>query len=315
MRLSKRLAIGVLAAMMALSMSACKPSEQPPTSSSTGSNSPTSTPSASSGSNGNSSSAASSGSSSSASSESDSRKDDVKEQTRADKFFSGRYIMNNSKWTYTVQRTDIREGGQLAGDDDVIEIVATDGRRWAIQWIDGDYVSTELGDEIESKNYKIRHDPSHNRNEVKITNVDNKYNQTLYGYLGDDVLWQGAGHNQSISERADKYETGVRKIGGTSYYSEVYTNQYEGGLYEEDIYCFDPGDTEGKYLRYYIHLRKSADGAKVMGGIINKVTNIGSTFDAALLQVPEGYEMSVRNAGDIQYKKLEEKTPKDNYPN
>lgn len=223
--------------------------------------------------------------------------------------------MNNSKWTYTVQRTDIREGGQLAGDDDVIEIVATDGRRWAIQWIDGDYVSTELGDEIESKNYEIIHDPSHNWNEVMITNVDNKYNQTLYGYLGDDVLWQGAGHNQSISERADKYETGVRKIGGTSYYSEVYTKQYESGLYEEDIYCFDPGDTEGKYLRYYIHLRKSADGAKVMGGIINKVTNIGSTFDAALLQVPEGYEMSVRNAGDIQYKKLEEKTPKDNYPN
>lgn len=315
MRLSKRLAIGILAAMMALSMSACKPSEQPPASSSTGNQPSTSTPSASSGSNSDSSSAASSGSSSSASSESDSRKDDVKEQTRADKFFSGRYIMNNSKWTYTVQRTDIREGGQLAGDDDVIEIVATDGRRWAIQWIDGDYVSTELGDEIESKNYKIRHDPSHNRNEVKITNVDNKYNQTLYGYLGDDVLWQGAGHNQSISERADKYETGVRKIGGTSYYSEVYTKQYESGLYEEDIYCFDPGDTEGKYLRYYIHLRKSADGAKVMGGIINKVTNIGSTFDAALLQVPEGYEMSVRNAGDIQYKKLEEKTPKDNYPN
>lgn len=315
MRLSKRLAIGILAAMMALSMTACKPPEQPPASSSTGNQPSTSTPSASSGSNSDSSSAASSGSSSSASSESDSRKDDVKEQTRADKFFSGRYIMNNSKWTYTVQRTDIREGGQLAGDDDVIEIVATDGRRWAIRWIDGDYVSTELGDEIESKNYEIIHDPSHNWNEVKITNVDNKYNQTLYGYLGDDVLWQGAGHNQSISERADKYETGMRKIGGASYYSEVYTKQYESGLYEEDIYCFDPGDTEGKYLRYYIHLRKSADGAKVMGGIINKVTNIGSTFDAALLQVPEGYEMSVRNAGDIQYKKLEEKTPKDNYPN
>lgn len=129
MRLSKRLAIGILAAMMALSMSACKPSEQPPASSSTGNQPSTSTPSASSGSNSDSSSAASSGSSSSASSESDSRKDDVKEQTRADKFFSGRYIMNNSKWTYTVQRTDIREGGQLAGDDDVIEIVATDGRR------------------------------------------------------------------------------------------------------------------------------------------------------------------------------------------
>lgn len=313
MRLSKRLAIGILAAMMALSMSACKPSEQPPASSSTGNQPSTSTPSASSGENNG--SASSSGSSSSASSESDSRKDDVKEQTRADKFFSGRYIMNNSKWTYTVQRTDIREGGQLAGDDDVIEIVATDGRRWAIQWIDGDYVSTELGDQVESKKYEIIHDPSHNWNEVMITNVDNKYNQTLYGYLGDDVLWQGAGHNQSISERADKYETEVRKIGGASYYSEVYTKQYESGLYEEDIYCFDPGDTEGKYLRYYIHLRKSADGAKVMGGTINKVTNIGSTFDVALLQVPEGYEMSVRNAGDIQYKKLEEKTPKDNYPN
>lgn len=314
MRLSKRLAAGVLAAVLALSMTACKPSEQPPASSSTGNQPSTSTPSASSGENNG--SASSSGSSSSASSGSESKKDNVvKEQTRADKFFSGRYIMNNSKWTYTVQRTDIREGGQLAKDNHVTEIVATDGRRWAIQWIDGDYVSTELGDEIESKNYEIIHDPSHNWNEVKITNVDNKYNQTLYGYLGDDVLWQGAGHNQSISERADKYETGVRKIGGTSYYSEVYTKQYESGLYEEDIYCFDPGDTEGKYLRYYIHLRKSADGAKVMGGIINKVTNIGSTFDAALLQVPEGYEMSVRNAGDIQYKKLEEKTPKDNYPN
>ena len=203
----------------------------------------------------------------------------------------------------------------LFRSDDVIEIVATDGRRWAIQWIDGDYVSTELGDEIESKNYEIIHDPSHNWNEVMITNVDNKYNQTLYGYLGDDVLWQGAGHNQSISERADKYETGVRKIGGASYYSEVYTKQYVSDWYVEDIYCFDPGDTEGKYLRYYIHLSKSADGDKVMGGTINKVTNIGSTFDAALLQIPEGYEMSVRNAGDIQYKKLEEKTPKDNYPN
>lgn len=314
MRLSKRLAAGVLAAMMALSMSACKPSEQPPASSSTGNNSSTSTPSASSGENNG--SASSSGSSSSASSGSESKKDNVvKEQTRADKFFSGRYIMNNSKWTYTVQRTDIREGGQLAKDNHVTEIVATDGRRWAIQWIDGDYVSTELGDEIESKNYEIIHDPSHNWNEVKITNVDNKYNQTLYGYLGDDVLWQGAGHNQSISERADKYKTGVRKIGGASYYSEVYTKQYVSDWYVEDIYCFDPGDTEGKYLRYYIHLNKSADGDKVMGGTINKVTNIGSTFDAALLQVPEGYEMSVRNAGDIQYKKLEEKTPKDNYPN
>lgn len=130
MRLSKRLAMGILAAMMALSMSACKPPEQPPASSSTGNQPSTSTPSASSGENNG--SASSSGSSSSASSSvsnvpstsgSESKDADLLVETRTEKFFSGKNIINSARWTYTAHEKRWIDGKLIEGT----RIAASDG--------------------------------------------------------------------------------------------------------------------------------------------------------------------------------------------
>ena len=315
MRLSKRIAIGVMAAALALSMTACGGDvpEQPSNSGADGTNTST-------------------GSNTSTGTDTDDKKDEttttppkednkdngikdkVPNETRAQNFFSGRYIMNISKWTYTVLRTDVRAGGQIVSND-VAEIVARDGRRWVFKCKDGNFIITQLQDGKEGRRYEIINDSDHDWTEVEITNNINY--QEAYGYLGEDILWKGDNTYQTLTrfKRANKYEVGTREIGGVTYYSETYTFNYpESTQYEENIYCFDSGDIEGRYLRYYIRLLKNSNG-EIEGGVINKITGLSNTFDEGLLQVPEGYDISVRNAGESEYVSTGEKTTKDTYPN
>lgn len=313
MRLSKRLAIGVLAAMMALSMSACKPSEQPPASSSTGSNSPTSTPSASSGSNGNSSSAASSGSSSSASSSasnvpstsgSESKDEDILVETRTEKFFSGKNIINSARWTYTAHERLWKDGKLIEGT----RIAASDGWRTYTAFKDYKGVSDEedINDPSRSVQYRIFSDGDGMIIENNITS-----NPRL-GILTYDYCY----HNENVASQLKLLrkicKIGTYTIDGTEYYSETYGGDSQNGDLYIDTFCFDKSDTEGKYLRYRI--RQIKNSKEDINWII-KVTGISNTFDENLLRIPEGYRLYRDDPDTGKLVLVTESTPKDNYPN
>lgn len=311
MRLSKRLAIGVLAAMMALSMSACKPSEQPPASSSTGNQPSTSTPSASSGSNGNSSSAASSGSSSSASSSasnvpstsgSESKDEDILVETRTEKFFSGKNIINSARWTYTAHERLWMDGKLIEGT----RIAASDGKRTYTAMKDYEGVSDEedINDPNWDVEYRIYPDGTIEEN--------NMTSDSTPGILTYDYCY----HNENVASQLKLLrkicKIGTYTIDGTEYYSETYGGDSQNGDLYIDTFCFDKSDTEGKYLRYRI--RQIKNSKEDINWII-KVTGISNTFDENLLRIPEGYKLYRYDPNTGKRVLVTEKTPKDNYPN
>lgn len=311
MRLSKRLAIGILAAMMALSMSACKPSEQPPASSSTGNQPSTSTPSASSGSNSNSSSAASSGSSSSASSSasnvpstsgSESKDEDILVETRTEKFFSGKNIINSARWTYTAHERLWMDGKLIEGT----RIAASDGKRTYTAMKDYEGVSDEedINDPSWSVEYRIYPDGTIEEN--------NMTSDSTPGILTYDYCY----HNENVASQLKLLrkicKIGTYTIDGTEYYSETYGGDSQNGDLYIDTFCFDKSDTEGKYLRYRI--RQIKNSKEDINWII-KVTGISNTFDENLLRIPEGYKLYRYDPNTGKRVLVTEKTPKDNYPN
>lgn len=314
MRLSKRLAIGVLAAMTALSMSACKPSEQPPASSSTGNQPSTSTPSASSGSNSNSSSAASSGSSSSASSsasnvpstsDSESQDADLLVETRTEKFFSGKNIINSARWTYTAHEKRWIDGKLIEGT----RIAASDGWRTYTAFKDYEGVSDEedINDPNWDVEYRIYPDGTIEEN--------NMTSDSTPGILTYDYCY----HNENVASQLKLLrkicKIGTYTIDGTEYYSETYGGHAQNGNLYIDIFCFDKSDTEGKYLRYRICQTKNSKGDKVYSNCIIKVTGISNTFDENLLRIPEGYKLYRYDPDTGKLVLVTESTPKDNYPN
>ena len=94
------------------------------------------------------------------------------------------------------------------------------------------------------------------------------------------------------------------------YYSDTYLHKYVE--YDQlDIYCFDKDDTEGQNLRYLVELTMNGD--RVSRTVVYKVTNISNTFDAELLQIPEGYD--IRTSENGRFVSTGETTGKDTYPN
>lgn len=307
MRLNKRIAIGVLAAVMALSMlTACSDS------------------------GGGSTTAPSGGSGTSVGGNTntepddkkddttqppkeDNKKDDTKNdtmplQTRAEKFFSGRYTINGAKWTYTVQRTQtsLDDGRQSTG----VYIIASDGKRTMDRCLfDNGKDATTIIDWQQQREYSF--DSTNQGDTVFIQNWEEDYSETNYGYLCYDVWHQRTYKKPTLREFADEYIAGTYQVDGVNYYAESYIHNYDTGTQEARIYCFDQGDTEGLNLRYYINITKYAGTSQQTNKY--KVMNISNTFDASLLQVPEGRDVYLRVGND--YVLQEEKTQKDNYPN
>ena len=307
MKLKKRIAVSAMAAVLAAAMLAgCN---QPPTSEpSTGGNHT--------GTGGGSSSSSSSSSTSTGDKKDDTatppkedgnKKDDAQLETRAEKFFSGKYIINRTKWLYMMQRTEVSYEENRTST--AVYTVATDGRRTVIktEFNNGGDL-TEINDWKEMTRYDF--DSTEERSYVSIQSRKENPSSTSYGYLGYDILYQGV-DQPSLREWADQREIGTYQVDGVKYYSETYTRNYELGYQKQMIYCFDAGDKEGRNLRYYINLTRK-DG-KLLWMDKYKMIKISSEVDINLLRVPEGRTIH-RRVGD-SYVVNGEKTPKDNYPN
>lgn len=307
MRLSKRLAVGVMAAVMALSMlTACgggNPNENPSSSSASNASS-------------NSSSSASSGSNSNSSSSSASTGSENKENThisskdsRAAKYFNRREKM--TQYTYKAQIETTAHGET---SNKTIKVV-TDGVR-DFSYMKGSFGSTNEFTSITDKRTKMvsfipKNSDGSDGKEVYQYSYTNSNINSDYGnpqYI-ESVAMQGDPRKSSYP-----VTVGTTMVDGTLYYSETYGP--ESGIGTKWTYCFDAGDVEGNNLRYAI-MESSWQMAgmtdeKVKIKIIENTTNV----DYKLLQVPEGYEIVIHKEDNgTWWERTKETTPKDNYPN
>lgn len=230
MRLSKRLAVGVLAAVMALSMmTACgggNPNEKP---SSSGSNaSSSSSSSASGGSNSNSSS---SSGSSSASSNSNSQ-NQVTAVSRTDKYFRRLGVEPGKSYYYELETLNGASGGALTTQtSDGVRV----GRIWKLKGIDSD--DLRIYDRRTKEEWIV-------------------YNNYPWG-SGEDkerVDWDTRGtyfKGWPLIEIGTPVKATTHKVNGVEYYAEeiTLTDVKNQPTY---YYCFDLDDTEGMNLRYIV---------------------------------------------------------------
>ena len=309
MRLSKRIAIGVMAAALALSMTACGGDvpEQPSNSGAGGTNTST-------GSNTGTDTGDKKDDTTTTPPKDDSKEDDKNDEmqgeTRTEKFFSGRYAINGPKWTYTAQikTSSLDEGETYSGT----ETYTTDGRRVAVctSWSNSD--SVVLQDFQEKRMYVFSNTNPEQPVGIRAWEGDSTTN-TYYGRLRYDVLYQGKRNIPSLREFANEYKVGTYRVDGVEYYSESYIHNY-GDVEVTLIYCFDTGDIEGRNLRYFIELDRNSPNAEASYTYICKVLSASNTFDEKMLQVPEGREVYVI-AGSGESIKQDELSPKDTYPN
>ena len=227
--------------------------------------------------------------------------------TRTEKFFSGHNIINSAKWTYTSEITDTEYPNETI-------MVASDGRRTYRKETQGNYDHIKITDSKEKKEYTI-----YEKN--RKVHIDDHGDLPYYGSLEYDCLYLKFDPIQAIRSGNVSCKIGTYQVDGVTYYSETYRSTV-GSYYESEskkgklestrIFCFDMGDTEGKYLRYYISVDEK-DGV-VARTVKNKITKISNTFDENLLRVPEGYEILTHDEkwNFVYTGKL---TPKDNYPN
>lgn len=284
MRLSKRLAVGVLAAVMALSMmTACggsggngtggnpssKPGQTPPSSGSSSSSS------SSSGTGGSSSTTA------------------PTLNARSTKYFNRWEKLNRFTYKVWMQLTD-------DGETTVSTIrLVTDGVRYSFQqW-----------DEKGESDWRVL--------------TDTKTKQTNYIYddfvlrktQSDSMTSEGSpDYLKQLSMSGDSRHlnmpmtVGTTMVDGTLYYSETYEESV-GGASRKFVYCFDAGDLEGRNLRYVLEEGAYMGTSGLQKATVKmKILENAETVDYDALRVPEGYDLLVDD---------EEKgtTPKDNYPN
>ena len=299
MRLSKRIAIGVMAAALALSMTACGGDvpEQPSnsgaggTNTSTGSNTSTDT-----------------GDKKDDTtitppkddSKEDNKKDEVQGETRTEKFFSGQNIVNGKQWTYTIQSQYWQNGRTW---NDTI-IVTSDGKRTCERRIYETDVHNQLYDPDWNFSYSI-YDSKKTANQYPI-----KFS-AMNGPLMFDYCYKNK--NQSMRRALISCETGTYTMDGIVYYSEAFTYPMNGQGTATFTYCYDMGDTQGTNLRYLIVEEKIGDTVEEKK--IRKVTGISSVIDTSMLQVPEGYEVCKWDEASRTYVSTGETTSKDTYPN
>ncbi len=276
MRLSKRLAIGMLAAVMALSMTACgsgNPNENP---SSSGSNASS-----------NSSSSASSGSNSSSSevSSSSNSQNQATAVSRTDKYFKRLGVDPEKSYYYEEETLTGASRGTLA-------VVTSDGVRVGIK-------STLPGFDfsIYDKRTKEQYSVWHNYQVVDTTYEKRVYLDTRQERDSDWPLIK-----PGTPVKATTY-----KVNGVEYYAEkiTLTDVWRQPTY---YYCFDLNDTEGMNLRYIVEpVDYSKDSDEILD-IIYRINVINNKAHMDMLRVPEGYKFYK----DYEYVGT---TPKDTYPN
>lgn len=276
MRPSKRLAAGVLAAVLALSMTACNPPQQPPASNSTGNNSSTSIPSASSGSN----------SSSSEASSSINSQNQATAVSRTDKYFKRLGVGVGKSYYYELEAVS----GPRQG---VVEIMTSDGRRVAEKGSGKRVLGivTEYG-----HNLKI-----YDRKTKIIYEV---WNESINSFSNEIekkvVMWK----NEEVEDGWPIVPTGMQTfntmytVNGVKYYAEGITP--ENQTY---FYCFDIDDTEGMNLKFIVE-----DKGKYQTNVY-KFKVIQSQAKMDMLRIPEGYKIykGYSSTGTV--------TSKDTYPN
>lgn len=286
MRLSKRLAVGVLAAVMALSMlTACggtggngtggnpssKPGQTPPSSGS------------------------SSSSSSSTGSGSTGDKADIPTTGKGDRAI--KYFERLEKRTQYDHETVTDQFENGVQTHHTTCHVVTDGNRWMMKLSGGlgDNYFNEIyiADVKEKTSYYFTEEADSTIHRSKESAIDlNKMKET--SVMSDDAR-----------ELKDyKMTVGTYNVDGTLYYSETYGIMSIRGI-AKVIYCFDMSDLEGNYLRYVV--RQSPT-------ILTKTKYITDTTKIYYsdLQVPEGHYLDDR---DVPSPSIGIKTPKDNYPN
>ena len=295
MRLRKRIAIAVLATVLAVSMSACggNPPEQKPDNSGTGDSS------------------ISTGGNTGAGTDTGDKKDDPatppkedgKEDQKEDNskgipvrtqnFFSGKYIVNGKQWTYTVEGRYTKDGKSWTETN----VVASDGYRTRVTFENHAGISDEA--DIYDPQRKV-----YSRIYDDLGRVDEwPEEDILAGKLFFDYRY-----NTPKPNFGGEWKIGTYTVDGVTYYSEERTYSVM-----DVIFCFDKNDVEGRNLRYCIWSNK--DEKNVYTSAILKVTSLSNTVDEKLLQVPEGYDLYIGDREKLTVVATGKKTPKDNYPN
>lgn len=304
MRRSKRIAIGVMAAALALSMTACGGDvpEQPSNSGAGGTNTSTGS-NTSTGTDTDDKKDDTTTTPPKENNKDDEKKDDAQVQSRTEKFFSGKNIVNGPQWTYTMQSQYWQEGKAWSGTI----IMTSDGNRSCerkVNFTRGENIDT-IYEHGWDYNYRI---PVGERKIYEFP-VEG-YSHQVRG-LGYNSFY----YNMSIAFTR-KFETGTYAIDGIVYYSETdtYPSSYAGqSAVNTVIYCYDMDDIAGQYLRYRIV--EVTVGGQTVDKEINKITGISSTIDKSMLQVPEGYEVYRWDKTKQDYLRTGETTSKDTYPN
>lgn len=289
MRLSKRLAVGVLAAVMALSMlTACGGGNANENPSSSGSNAPSnSSSSASSGSN-------SSSSSSPASSDSNSQ-NQVTAVSRTDKYFKRLGVDPDKSYYYELETLNGASGGSLTTQtSDGVRV----GRIWKLKGIDS--ADLRIYDRRTKEEWCV-------------------YNNYPWG-SGEDkerVEWEMKGtyfKGWPLIEIGTPVKATTHKVNGVEYYAEevMLTNVKNQPTY---YYCFDLNDTEGMNLRYIVEPEDYGKNSDKVLDVIYKFNAISGKANMNMLRVPEGYKLyKVSHVMGVQDEYMGT-TPKDNYPN
>lgn len=281
MRLSRRLAIGMLAAVMALSMTACGGGNASENPSSSGNNaSSNSSSSASSGSN-------SSSSSSSASSDSNSQ-NQVTAVSRTDKYFKRLGVDPEKSYYYEKETLTGASRGTLA-------VVTSDGVRIGIK-------STLPGFDfaIYDKRTKEQYSVWHNY-QIEGTTYEKR------------VECSTEEHNDwPLIKPGTPVKATTHKVNGVEYYAEEITLTDSWGYKSTYYYCFDLNDTEGMNLRYIVEPVDYSNDSDEILDIIYRINIINNKAHMDMLRIPEGYNFYKWIHNDRQYVGL---TPKDTYPN
>ncbi len=282
MRLSRRLAIGMLAAVMALSMTACGGGNANENSSSSGSNAPSnSSSSASSGSN------SSSSSSSSASSDSNSQ-NQVTAVSRTDKYFKRLGVDPEKSYYYELETLNGADGGAVTTQtSDGVRV----GRIWKLKGINS--ADLRIYDRRTKEEWSV-------------------YNNYPWG-SGEDkerVVWEMNGtyfKGWPLIEIGTPVKATTHKVNGVEYYAEEITliNVKNQPTY---YYCFDLDDTEGMNLRYIVEPEDYGKNSDKVLDVIYKFNAISGKANMNMLRVPEGYKL-------YKDRKCVGTTSKDTYPN
>lgn len=290
MRLSKRLAVGVLAAVMALSMmTACgggNPNEKPSSSESNASS--------------NSSSSASSGSNSSSSSatgdntgESSDKETPIVGLSRTEKYFNRYGVGIGEAYYYELEELNASK---------TYVTRTSDGVRVGLKVVDPGYDNADLViyDKSKKEEYHVYGNwkEAYGWGDTKVVNCRTPDGDREIEAKENPLIPQGT------QIKATTY-----KVNGIEYYAEKTMLGDGYGYSEAYYYCFDFDDNEGMNLKYIVNEELCNLNTGETRQRIFRFNKISGKANMDMLRVPEGYKYY------YDYSDTGRLTPKDNYPN